>query len=498
MRIILVLLLGLFSLGKISAQTQGFSYSAVGKGYATTAVTDYHSLGINVSALGWGTGYEGKRFTVGLTEFGAGIYSDSLNADKLKNLYRTIQTSLKNGNTSNVDWAKQQEAVADYAQAGVNIFANYNWFGASFQNERIGGIAFNVSENYRWYSKFNERTTDLLFRGKLASYFDSLTVVFNGDTSTIANSISLSTDTLSAVIQGTIAVPLNLSDITNGSSIRASWNRYYSFGYGRKLFGNDSTFAVYAGIGGRFIQSVAMFNMESTADGLFMYSSISPNFNIDYGNIASTNASTFTEKGKLLPSVVGNGYGIDLAASVKLFGKLVVSAAVNNIGKVTYKRNVYRVNDTLLTTLRLDGLSDYNITQSLNQLLKDGGLFSLIGEEEYTVENPADFRLGASFDFGKRLKVGADFVAPFDRNNPGSIANPVFSCGAEVRPFKWLALSAGYFGGGIYKNNIPVGINFIVKNGLYEFGISSYDALSFFTKDSNSISAAFGCMRFRF
>jgi hypothetical protein len=96
------------------------------------------------------------------------------------------------------------------------------------------------------------------------------------------------------------------------------------------------------------------------------------------------------------------------------------------------------------------------------------------------------------------LNVGIDVVAPFDNENPGSIANPVYSVGGELRPVKWLALSAGYFGGGIYRNNIPVGINFILKDGTYEFGISSYDALSFFMKNSNSISAAFGFARFRF
>ncbi len=80
----LFFLFGVLAISKVFAQTQGFSYSAVGKGYATTAVTDYHALGINVSSLGWGTGYKGKRFTLGMTEFGAGIYSDSLNADKLK------------------------------------------------------------------------------------------------------------------------------------------------------------------------------------------------------------------------------------------------------------------------------------------------------------------------------------------------------------------------------------------------------------------------------
>lgn len=481
------------------AQTQGVSYTAVGKGVATTFVTDYHALGINNSALGWGTGYKDKRFTMGLTEFGAGIYSDSLNSDKLKKFYRSVKNEITNNNSGDtLNWQEQQNAIADYAQSGVSMFANYNWFGFAFQTEKFGGIAFNISENYKWNSRLNQETTDLIFRGKLSSYFDSLTIVMNGDTSVIANSDNISQDTLSNVILGTMSVPLNLSQITKGSEIRAVWNRHYSIGYGRKLFGKDSVFVVYGGIGGRFIQSVAMFNMESNEEGLTLYSSVSPNFNIDYGSVANSNLSTFTEKGKLLPKVVGNGYGIDVSASVILFNKLKIAAAVNNIGSVTYTRNVYQVNDTLLTRVSLNGLSDYNVTQSMNQMLNDGGILTLKGQDKYVAKNAADFRFGASMQFGKIFSFGFDMVAPFDRTNPGSIANPVYSIGGEIRPLKWIALSAGYFGGGIYKNNIPVGINFIIKDGTYEFGISSYDALTFFTKNSNSISAAFGFARFRF
>jgi hypothetical protein len=39
------------SFGLLS-QSQGIAYPAAGKGVATTFVTDYHSLGINSSALG--------------------------------------------------------------------------------------------------------------------------------------------------------------------------------------------------------------------------------------------------------------------------------------------------------------------------------------------------------------------------------------------------------------------------------------------------------------
>ncbi len=480
------------------SQTQGVAYTAVGKGVATTFVTDYHALGINNSALGWGTGYQNKKFTIGLTEFGAGIYSDALNVTRLKNFSKSIRDAISGNTPTQYDLAAQKQAAMDYSTAGVNMFANWNWFGFSFYNEKFGGIAVNVSENYRWYSKLSYRTADFIFNGRLAEYFDSLTIVVAGDTSVIANSMNLSQDTLGAVIQGSIAVPLMLSDITKGSEIRATWNRNYNFGYGRKIIGRDSMFVLYGGIGGRFIQSVAMFNMESTDNGLFMYSSVTPNFNIDYGAAALTNASAYFEKGKVLPKVVGSGYGMDFSASMIFFNRLKVAAAVNNIGQVTYNRNVYRVLDTLVTDVTIDGLNDYNVTQAINQLLNQGGIMTLEGQEKYTVQNAADLRIGASFSFGKIASVGFDMVAPFNRDAPGSIANPVFSFGGEIRPLPWLHLNAGYFGGGIYRNNIPLGINFSFKEGTYEFGLASYDILSFFMDKSNSLSAAFGMARIRF
>lgn len=498
MRTILFSLVALLFSDFSIAQTQNVAYPAVGKGVATTFVTDYHSLGVNSSALGWGTGYEGKKFTMGATEFGFGIYSDSMSSDKLKKLYKAFRSEMTGSETDSINWQQQADAASDYARAGVSMFVNYNWGGFAFQTQKFGGIAFNVRENYQWYSKLNEETTDIIFHGKLSTYFDSLTIVMNGDTSVIANSQNLSQDTLDNVILGSMAVPLNLSNITKGSEIRSVWNRYYNFGYGRKIFGKDSVFVVYGGIGGRYIQSMAMFNMVSDESGLYMYSSITPDFNIDYGSIANLNPSNFTDRSGLLPKVVGSGYGIDLSASVILFNKLKVAAAVNNIGQVTYTRNVYKINDTLFSNISLNGLSDYNVTQSVQQLLNDGGILSLQGQEKYILKNAADFRFGASMEFGKVLSFGFDVVAPFNSDNPGSIVNPVYAFGGEVRPLKWLALSIGYFGGGIYKSNIPVGVNFILRDGAYEFGVSSYDALTFFTKNSNSISAAFGFARFRF
>lgn len=477
------------------SQTQGVAYTAVGKGVATTFLTDYHCLGINNSALGWGTGYKGKRFTTGSSEFNLGIYSDSLSSDKLRSLYKAIKNDITDKEQDPLAWEEQKQYASEYMLSGIAMDMNFNWAGFSFQSEKFGGIAFNIQENYNWYSRLNQETTDLVFQGKFAQYFDSLTVVFGTDTSRIANYDGIDSDTLANVVLGTISSPINLSDITNGSNIKMAWNRYYNFGYGRKILGNDSTFALYGGIGGRFIQSMAMLTLESDGENVYMYSSLSPFYDINYG--PATSLSDITQDG-FLPKSVGNGYGIDLSASAVLFGKLRVALAVNNVGSVTYKRNVYKVRDSILGDMTLNGLANYNITNSLNTLLEDGGILSLEGQDEYVVNNPATVRIGGSLKIADIAHVGIDIVAPFNTDNPGSLVNPVYSIGGDIKPTPWLILSAGYFGGGIYKNNIPVGINFVLGGGAYEVGISSRDALSFFLKGSNSISSAWGFARFRF
>lgn len=478
----------------VLAQTQGIAYTAVGKGVATTFLTDYHALGVNASGLGWGNEYN-KKFTMGLTEFSLGIASDGLDKTKLSKLYKTIRSDVFSNSDNTANWQEQAQYASDYLNSGIMIDARYNWFGVSFQSQKFGGIAFNIEEHYNWYSKMNTGMTDIVFTGKLSDYFDQFTVLIDGDTSYVQNDHEIANDTLAAVIAGTISTPLIFSELTKGSEIHFAWNRYYNFGYGRKLFG-DSSFCILGGIGGRFIQSTAMFNMVSDDQGLVFYSSLSPSFGINYGEIASTNPSTYTSSGGI-PAVVGNGYGIDLSVSAMLMGKLKLGLAVNNIGSVTYERNVYRVKDTLVGEVRLNGMENYNITNSLDQILSDGGLVTLEGIERVTITNPASIRLGASLDLGIAL-IGVDFVAPFNRENPGSINNPVFSIGGEIRPRKWLQISTGYYGGGIYKHNVPVGINFVLGKGTYEFGIASRDALSFFLKNAHSVSTAFGVMRFRF
>lgn len=480
-------------------QTQYSAYTAVGKGVATTFLRDYQALGINSSALGWGTGFDNKKAVVGTSEFAFGISSPELNKERLQNFSKAVMNQIRDRDNNQFDLDAQKDAALAYANAGIAMNVDFNWFGGYYHSKKLGGFALSVRENYSWFSQLNETTTDLIFRGRTSSYFDSLTIAFNGDTTTIANRPNISNDTLGAVFLGSRSNPLLLSQIMDGSKIKMMWNREYSFGWGRKIIGNDSVFAIYAGVGGRIIQSMAMFDLEANSNGLTMASAVSPFYGIDYGMAGQLNPNSVSSNPGILPTVVGSGYGIDLGVSAVLMNKIRVAAAVNNIGKVTYTRNVYTVRDTILPSMSLAGLADNNVSESMNQLMEGGQFLNLVGEEEFVVINPATFRLGGSMELVKDvINVGVDLIAPFDRSAPGSLQNAVFSVGGDIRPIKWLQLSAGYFGGGVYRHNIPVGINFILGNGAYEVGIASRDMLSFFLDSSNSVSTAFGFARVRF
>ena len=112
----------------LNAQTQGVSYPSVGRGVATTFVNDYHSLGINNSALGWGNDY-GTNVTTGMSEFSLGFYSDSLSSERLKKLYKAIRTDMKDEEPTEGQWAEQKEYAQDYVESGMAIDLSHNWLG---------------------------------------------------------------------------------------------------------------------------------------------------------------------------------------------------------------------------------------------------------------------------------------------------------------------------------------------------------------------------------
>ena len=87
----LILSASILLTSSFSIVAQNISYTAQGRGTALGIETDYHCLGVNSSALGWGTGYEDKNFTTGALEFYGYMESDSMSAENFSKIYKLIR-----------------------------------------------------------------------------------------------------------------------------------------------------------------------------------------------------------------------------------------------------------------------------------------------------------------------------------------------------------------------------------------------------------------------
>jgi hypothetical protein len=191
------------------------------------------------------------------------------------------------------------------------------------------------------------------------------------------------------------------------------------------------------------------------------------------------------------------GYGLDFGATFMFKDKFIVSAAVTDIGKMTWDGNVYSLNDVNLTEFNTSGIESVDFIDQIDQLNGTDGLLTWQGDAKLETKLPAMWRFGFGAYLGKKFKLGVDIVNSMNEE-VGSLDKAIVSFGGEFSPLPWVHLSAGFMQGGNYDSKVPAGITFSTKSGSYECGIASRDVVTFFTEDAPTISASIGFMRFRF
>lgn len=474
------------------AQQEFSSFCNTGHGGATSFATDYQATGINPSNLGWQNKY-GKLVTMGFSEFTGSLYSEALKKDELRNVLSDMIT----GGGNQFTYAEKMQAAKNFTQTGFNMNVDLGSFGIALNTKVAGGFAFRINDHFQFTSKLGATAADLFFLGKTSSIFDSLQIQLpSGATEYIANHPNLSSDTAKMVVLGKSSVPQMLSKILNGTDMTLMYYRDYNLSYGKKLIGDDSTFGIYAGVGIKYIQGIALLNIKSENNQLSGYSSLSPAFGIDYGTAAK--AANAVNGGGFPPKSVGSGFGFDFGANVKI-KKLTIGAALINMGSINWTGNVYELQDTVMVSTTNAGLNNYNIFSQLKNMFgNNGGLFKLKGQQSKTTTLPGVFRMGASIGLGKIAEIGVDCIVPTTTGIPGTINNPIIGFGGDIWAAPWVKFQAGFLTGGNYGNQIPVGIIFVAPGGKYEAGIASRDAITFFTQKGPTISLSTGFIRMRF
>ena len=491
------ILLSAFTSCAVFGQHEFSSFTATGRGGATSFVTDYQAVGINPANLGWASKYEDKKFTMGLGEFSYSAHSEVLTKQELRDAF---SATISGDSLSAFTYDEKLKSAQEFANSGMALDMDLGSFGFAYNDEKFGGIAFRINDQFNWYSRFNETTSEILFLGKLAPYFDSLVYVdpTSLDTSQIANYENISQDSMQHVVSGFTNSPNPISEIINGTHISFSWMREYNLSYGRQFFEIEDKLNVYGGIGLKYMQGFGYVDIKSEDNVLSAFSSISPIFPIDYGGADSLNPSAVVQpEGSFMPKPVGSGFGVDLGLSFIIADKVKIGLAYTNIGSMTWNGNVYSINDTSIYDTESAGLQNYSIFQQLGDVTGDEGLFEWQGIEEKKVSLPSTFRLGASFKVKEKAELGVDVIVPTNEG-VGNIQKAVIGLGGDLYPLPWLRLSAGFLTGGNYDSQIPVGITFVAGDGSWEAGFASRDAITFFSQNGPTLSLSLGFMRFRF
>jgi hypothetical protein len=237
-------------------------------------------------------------------------------------------------------------------------------------------------------------------------------------------------------------------------------------------------------------------DIESKDGNFSAYSALSPAFDINYGAAALSNPSTVTQSGNL-PNSVGKGMGYDFGVSVEINEKLKIGASITDIGSITWDGNVYKADDDTLFSLKTAGFNSYNLFNEADNFVGDNGIFNWSGVTSVKTNLPTKMRLGASYELIEdKLNMGVDIVSPMNQVS-GNFEKMLIAYGVDFKILKWATISTGFYSGGNYGFNIPVGLTVNTPSGSWEAGIASRDAVTFFTNNNPTLSLAFGFLRFR-
>jgi hypothetical protein len=483
---VMLSLLFIAAFGAAYPQSDLGVFTATGRGAATPFVTDYQAIGINPAHLNLPSEFEGKSVTFGMMEGAGSVYSSFLNKEEVRNtLFRNDFQTLNQ---------EERKMYADLmAGETTAISLNVISAGVAVNDEKAGGFGFSTRERVNMSARFGPAASELVFLGRTASYFPQL-VLMNGDT--IANSGSLGADTLNMVQQGIVNPQdaLLLSQLLDGTSVGFSWVREFNLAYGKRLLRTDNL-ELHAGVGAKLLIGNAWMQVDVDGSNVSAFSALSPVFGIDYGQIAENNPSQFPSDAAALRPV-GFGWGIDLGAALLFKEKLLISAAVNDLGRMRWDGNLYELNNTLFTEFTDVGAETADLVDEVINFASPESILDWQGAQVRTTNLPAIARLGVGYTLNKKLRVAADAILPVNDNVINYNA-PVYAFGADVNPVNFLRLSAGMITGDGRDLLIPIGVTFVVNEGAWEFGFASRDLVTWFTENNPTVSMSWGFLRFR-
>ncbi len=469
----------------LCAQSEMNDYSRVGQSaIGTTLVSDYQCLGVNPANLGFipsgiefratspidgGLERKKRRFSASVGEVGGAVHSDAMGSTDLIN-------SMFSVNSQTFNQADKIRAAQRFSGKGVYVDADIIGLGLAYQTDFSGGFAFQQRDRISAQFVFNSFAAQFAFLGRKAPYFDSSYVLDWSPSDTV----------------GVSRHPQLYSKLFDSTRISMSWTREWCVGYGRDVLYNDRN-QVYFGISIKYIQGFALLNSYiDEKKNLVAYSAITPLFNINYGK--SVTPSHIDGTG-MIP--VGQGYGFDFGTTWVYRRKYRFALSVLDVGSITWKGNVYAAEDYIMNGVSSAGFNSYNIFSEAQKITGNGSYFKWAGLKEVSTALPSRMRVGASYEYGNLQYGGVDIILPLNTKDPANLNTVFVSAGLNHCVLPWLYVQGGITFGGTMGFNMPAGAMISIFGGLWEFGISTRDILTYIVDKNPTVSLSAALCRIR-
>lgn len=438
------------------AQTEYNNINTTGRGgVGTTFSGGYQAIGINPANI------SRSRYTLSFSflEGGFGVSSRAFTKDIIHDFRNTTpnqEVSLAN---------REYYAKAFTSNDVLNIGADLQTFAISVNLPKIGGFAFSNRQRVLGHAGFNKNFSELLFLGEHAP------VVKESDPNE----------------------PVYVSELFDGTELKASWVNEWNISYGRRLVSLPA-FKIFGGVGYRYIQGLALYEFSAKNGEVKAYSTASPILNVDYGQYLDDPLFNHNEANNIL-SPVGKGHGFDIGLSAEVAKIVKLGVSVADIGAMRWTENLLVGQDKgfLVSDIESNGNYDFeNAMDMAEQIIDTAMHFTAL--DELRTDLPTRFRAGVGLKVSNKVELGLDYVKALN-NAPGNLTQDFIGLGVDVMPSPFIRLSSGVSTGAGDKVNLPLGIAFVTP--VYEFGLSTRDITAPYTKSNPGASLAFAFMRFK-
>lgn len=453
----ILIVIALFFITNLQAQNELSNFSATGRGgVVNTFATDYQAIGINPANLG----IPGNTFvSFSIAEIGAGVSSQSLTRKQLAKFLSGVNEPM-------TQQEKLEFAAAFNNENALNANVDATSFAISVKLPTEGGFAFSHRYRLAGHIGLNQTFAEILFLGQNAPIYKNFDILN----------------------------PPNVSEVFDKTKLQLSWLSEFNLAYGRTLvetLGNG----LYGGVGYKYIKGIGILDLVIEDGTVRAYSSLSPAFNVNYGNL--TSLPTFNYQGdKSGLAAVGTGHGFDIGLAIDINEKTKAGLSVTDLGFMEWEGNLITAFDQPLQLVTSNGISTFNLFEQIPQFTGSGdeSLLSYEAEQKRKTKLPARLRAGAGLKLGEKFEGGLDVTLPLN-DVAGNIPGAFVGAGIDFKPVPVVRISTGLTGGAGHGFNIPLGFTLVTP--IYEAGIATRDITGFIVKENPYFSFAFGFLRFK-